>query len=165
MKILRQLHQAVSSRRRFLLTHNSLQNVMGLFFQRFNFSAEYEVPFHSGGFGAEKVIFDVVAERGKKVIVVEIKDTISSRDLGQIHGYADTLQINKFRAQLFLGTDVLNYDELINGTTGEMIKELMERENVGIILADKYFMILCQTYNQLVLVEMPEFWFSEEPVG
>lgn len=165
IKILRQLYQAALSRRGFPLSHNNLQSTMGLFFKLFGYSVEYEIGFYPDKFHREPVRFDLVATKGKKRIIIEVKDTVSSKDLGQVHGYADMLQINKFRALVFLGTDILKYGEIVSGTIGKMVKELMERENVGIILVDKYFMILCHTYNQLALVEMPEFWFSEEPVG
>ena len=165
IKIVRGLYSAAFSRRKYLLNHTDIQCIIGLFFQSFGWSVENEIGFYPDKFHREPIRFDIVATKGKKKIIVEVKNIVSARDLGQIHGYANTLEINKFKALLFLGTDILNHDELVSGTIGKMVKELMERENVGVILVDKYFMILYQTYNQLALAEMPEFWFSEEPVG
>ncbi len=165
LKIVNERYETVGERRNYvLLTHNSLQNTIGIFFQHIGWDVEYEVPFMSGGFEAEKVIFDIVADKGRRTVVVEVKDVIKSRDLGQVWGYVDTVQLSKVKTYVYLGTDILNYDSLRYGTTGQMIRELMEDGGIGIILADKYFMIICDNYAQLVLKEMPKFLFSEEKV-
>ncbi len=164
-KIVNELLETVGQRRKhFLLTHNSLQNTIGIFLQLIGWYVQYELPFMSGGFEAEKVIFDIVADKGRRTVVVEVKDFIKSRDLGQVWGYVDTVQLRKVKTDVYLGTDILNYNSLIYGTTGQMISGLMEDGDIGIILADKYFMITCDNYAQLVLEEMPEFVFSEEKV-
>lgn len=162
-KVVANLLTAVAQRRRnILLYHDSLQNTIGMFLQLSGHAVQYEVPFESGG---ERVIFDIVAQRGKEELVVEVKDEITSRDMGQVYGYADILQLAREKAKVYLGTDVLNYERVLLGMTGEMMKELMEREHLRLILADKYFLIICDNYNQLVLTEMPHLFFSEEKVG
>ena len=60
---------------------------------------------------------------------------------------------------LYLGTDVINFPKLFESTLSQMIKDLMGGTGAGIILADNNFIILFHNYNQLNLVEMPQFLF------
>lgn len=163
---LRQVIAAIATRRRhLLLVHDSLQNTIGIFLRVLGYEVEYEVPFHRGEWEAERVIFDIVATRARETMIVEVKDVVTSRDLGQVYGYLNTLQLSKVEAKVYLGTDVLNWGDLTSGVTGETVKELMEREGLGVILADKYLLAVFDNYHQLVLQEVPSLVPSEEPVG
>lgn len=165
-KELAQVLQVVSQRRKgILLVHDSLQNTIGLFFQMFNWQVGYEVPFERGDWGPERMVFDVVATKGRMQKIVEVKDTVGPRDLGQVWGYINALQLSSEHGQVYLGTDMLNYGGLLSGRIGAMVKKLMEHERMGVILADKYVQINCHNYAQLALEEMPEIWASEEKVG
>lgn len=155
----------VSRRRKgILLVHDSLQKTIGLFFQMFNWEVGYEVPFEEGGWSPERMVFDIVAQKGRQVRVIEVKDEVKTRDLGQVAGYIDALKLSGQRAKVYLGTDLLNYDELLEGTIGQMTRDLMQRQAMGVILADKYLLVYFHTYSQLVLEEMPEIWISEDKV-
>lgn len=152
-------------RKHLLLIHDSLQNTIGMFFQFLGWRVEYEVPFHSGEWDAERTVFDIVATQDENTAVIEVKDVVTSRDLGQVYGYANTLQLAKIKAKIFLGTDILNWDNLLVGVIGETVKELIERESMGVILADKYLLIICDNYLQLALREMPQIVPSVQPIG
>ena len=164
--LLAQVLEVVANRRRgILLIHDSLQNTIGLFLQMFNWEVEYEVRFERGEWDPERMVFDIVATKSRQQMVIEVKDVISPRDLGQVWGYAKALQLSREKGRVYLGTDILNYGRLVTGTIGEMVKELMENERTGVILADKYVMVVFESYAQLTLQEMPQMLISEEAVG
>lgn len=152
-------------RKGILLVHDSLQNTIGLFLQYAGFEVTYEVPFETGGFAAQKSVFDIVAVKGKRQLVVEVKDAVTTRDLGQVYGYISTLKLSKTKAAVLLGTDILNYGDLVEGAPGKMVSELLERELFGILLADKYALVEFDNLAQLHLKEMPAMLLSEEKVG
>jgi len=156
----------VSTRRKgILLVYDSLQNTLGLFFQMFNWRVEYEVRFERGNWDPERMVFDIVATKGRRVVIIEVKDVVSPRELGQVWGYTKAIQLSGEKAKVYLGSDILNYGDLVEGTRGSMIQELMAKENVGVILADKYVVLQFHNYRQLMLEEMPELWVSEARVG
>lgn len=169
-QLAKELDAAISAirqrRRHLLLVHDSLQHTIGLFLQMLGCRVEYEVPFAQGGWSTERVIFDIVAGKGKEQLVVEVKDVVTTRDMGQVYGYANALQLSKEKAKLYLGTDILNYEDLVMpGMVAETVRELMERERLGVIFADKYLLLVCDNHAQLTLNEMPAFVPSAEPVG
>jgi len=148
-----------------LLVHDSLQSTIGVFLSLLGWNVAYEVPFEVGTWGSDRMVFDVVGSRGKKTVVVEVKDAVAARDLGQVFGYGIALKLAKEKAKLYLGTDILNYGELTQGVVGEAVHQLMEHYDLGVILADKYLLMVADNYAQLVLDEMPALIPSEEPVG
>lgn len=157
---------AVRRRRRGLfLIHDSLQNAIGLFLQLANYQVGYKVPFVRGGWAGERKAFDIAGTSGEETFVVGVKETVGARDLGQIWGYIKTLKLSHDKAKVYLGTDILNFGRLQTGSIGAMVQELMEKENMGVLLADKYVLIGCENYAQLTLQEMPVILTSEEPVG
>ena len=167
-KLFEELYLDALSRRRYQrlpMPHYMLQNVTATFLRMFGYDADFEVSFNAGsGFDTERIRFDVVAEKGKKALIVEVKDKISTRDFCQLQGYFRSLRKSRVKADLYLCTDVINYTKLVSGTTGDMCCELMENEKVRIMFADKYFLIICHTHSQLMLTEMPEFLTSEKVV-
>jgi len=103
-----QVLRAIRQRRHSLLIHNSLQNTIGLFHQGLGFQVAYEVPFYTGrGFSIERKVFDVVARKMDKTIIVEVKTSIDARDLGQAYGYSNVLELANTKADLYLGADIL----------------------------------------------------------
>jgi len=151
------LENARTRRKNICYVHNSLQNKISEWYNSCGWNTTLEAGFNSGGFSSDQVRFDIVAEHKKEMHIIEVKDILNTRDLGQIHGYADILQQKKMKCKLFLGTDFLNYGDCVNGVLGEMIKELMESEDIGVIFIDSAFMLTCFNYNQLMGIEMPEF--------
>lgn len=164
-KWIKEVMEAIESRRHLLLTHNSLQNTIGLFLQSFGFDVSYEVPFLVGGFGGERSVFDIVSQFKKNTTVVEIKDVVDDRAIGQILSYVSALKLQKTKADVFLGTDFLNWFRLVDGTLGEAVQDLMESKKVGVILADKYLFGMFDNWTQLCGDEMAAIWLSTDPIG
>lgn len=161
-----ELLAGVSQRRKgILLTHNSLQDTIGQFFQLTGFDVGYEVPFDMGGFNSQKSIFDIVAEKGKFQFVVEVKPEVTTRDMGQVYGYVSTLKLSKSKAYVCLGTDILNYGDFVQGAVGKIARDLLERERFEIFLADKHALVEFGNISQLRLQEMPGIIISEEKIG
>lgn len=165
-RVMAETLKAVAKRRKsILLIHDSLQNSIGLFLQLFGWGVEYEVRFVRGEWAPEAMVFDIVAAKGRRELVVEVKDAVAPRDLGQVWGYINALRLSGESAHVYLGTDILNYARLVTGTLGAMIQRLMGEEKMGVILADKYVLVLCHNHAQLTLQEMPDILASEEAVG
>ena len=83
----------------------------------------------------------------------------SQSDLDNIHGLLAQLRAAGMQGRLYLATDILNGNNLVLGPLSRSVKTLMEQEGIGIILADKLFILMCQNYDQLMLEEMPHFVF------
>ena len=155
----------VSSRRRHrLLIHNSIQNTVGLFLTMQGWAVDMEVPYHVGGPRPKVYRFDIVASKDQQVLVVEVKSAVGTRDLGQVLGYLTSLSALEEKPRGYLATDVLNYDSLVNGTLGEMIRDLMVNRKLSLMFADKYFLWICNNWSQLMLTQSPQVWFSETKV-
>jgi hypothetical protein len=126
----------------------------------------YEVPFHTGsGFVDERRVFDIVARKIEKTIIVEVKTAIKARDLGQAYGYSNALESANTKADLYLGADILTWGKLLMGTSRESIKEFMQREQMGVMLADKYWLVVCRNFQQLTGEEMPIIFGSRLKLG
>lgn len=145
-------------------THNRIQTETASWFESWGYEVGFEIPLHMGTFNHEQVRFDLIAQRGKELIVIEVKDIFNKRDFGQVNYYSNMLEKTKLKAKLFLAVDFLNLFDAIDNQTaeGEIVKEIMERENVGLMFIDKEIIIICDNYEQLQLVKMPEILFSEE---
>jgi hypothetical protein len=159
----RLVQNAQSSRKNLCYTHNRLKSDVGKWYEYCGWDVQYEVAFSGGGFSQDQFRFDVVASYKKDTDVIEIKDVLNIRDMGQVHGYANILQKHKVKAKLYLATDILNWGACVDDdeTIGETLKELMEQEDIGIIFIDKEYMIICDNYNQVIMEELPG-WIEEE---
>ncbi len=150
------IDNARTRRRGFFLVHNRLQNLTGELFNEIGWDTEFEVAYLMFG---EESRFDLIATKGRKVLIIEIKDVVDQKAIGQIHMYANQLQRAKEKAQLYLGTDLLNFENLATeGSIAEAFRELMVEEEVGVIFVDNdpRYMLICDNISQLVLDEMPE---------
>ena len=158
------IYTLVSERRKGkYLLHNTLQNEAGIWLQSFGWDVEYEVPFSQGGFSNEKVRFDIVAERKKELWVIEIKDELTHRDTGQVHVYANYLQSRKQKGKVWLGIDLLAFDELLrNEPLVEAVGELMNEEDIGLMLIDKHVIVFLHNINYLNATVLPELYFVDE---
>jgi hypothetical protein len=157
--VLETVEQAALRRKRVLLSHNNLKDSIGIYFQAMGVQVNYEVAFIAEG-SSEKVSFDIIAEKGKQMYAFELQDQLTSEGLQQIYGHIHTLQLTKTKAKVILGTDILIYPDFWKDMTGETIKDLMVKDDLGVMLVDNNgFAIICLTYPQLNLTEMPELWF------
>ncbi|MFH0906035.1 MAG: hypothetical protein V1824_01710 [archaeon] len=158
-KFLGEILVGINQRKKgYVYTHDRIQSETAAWFGYWGYTVNWEVPFSLGNFNAEKVRFDLVAEKKKDLCIIEVKDLMNKQDFGQLNYYSDMIQKSKIKAKLFLALDFLQLDEAMNDETamGELVKETMEREGVGMIFVDKNIIIICDTYEQLMLLEMPE---------
>ena len=146
-----------------LLSHNTLQDLAGWYFSQWGYAVGYEAPFHRGGFSRENVRFDVIAEKKKEFIAIEIKDNPTARDVGQVDGYIDLLQSVDFKAEVYLGFDFLSLLYIHNNARVlEQVGEQIRDEGLKIFLLDKLFCLLIDDFDQWNLKAMPEFYFVEQ---
>ena len=126
-ELLNNIHQR---KRGFVYTHNRIQSETASWLEYFGYEVSWEAPFSLGNFYAEKVRFDLVAEKGKDMLVIEVKDMMNKKDFGQVNYYANMLQKSNIKAKLFLALDFLELDDAMDDETamGDMVKEIMERE-------------------------------------
>lgn len=145
-------------------THNRIQSETASWLEYFGYVVSWEVPFSMGKFNTEQVRFDLVADKGKTTWIIEVKDIMNKRDFGQINYYADMLQKTKTKAKLFLALDFLGLDDAMDGETvmGDLVKEIMEREQVGLMFIDKEIILICHNYDQLMLKKMPDIYYEED---
>ncbi len=144
--------------------HNRIQTETAAWLENWGYDVGWEIPYHMGNFNHEQVRFDLIAQKKKEVLIIEVKDILNKRDFGQVNYYSNMLEKTKLKAKLFLAVDFLNLFSAINNETaeGEIVKEIMERENVGLMFIDKEVIIICDNYEQLQLIKMPEIAFREE---
>ncbi|MFA5797126.1 MAG: element excision factor XisH family protein [Candidatus Woesearchaeota archaeon] len=158
-KILSDFLSGIHQRKRgYVYTHNRIMQETSAWFEYWGYDVAVEVPFSMGKFDAETVRFDLVAQKGKELVVIEVKDMMNKRDFGQLNYYADMLQKTKTKAKLYLAIDFLEIDDAMDDETamGEMVKEIMEREHIGLIFVDKIICVICDNYEQLSLQKMPD---------
>ncbi len=156
---------AAFARRRFLLSHTTLQNLVGQMMQFLDFEVFWEYPVEIAGVSSR---YDLYASKGKYEYVVEIKPEIDQKALGQIHIYANQLQSVKAKGGLYVGTDLLNFEHLATeGALAEAFREELEHEEIGAIFVDNkpQFMLFCDNVNQLMLSEMPAILLFDESEG
>ena len=58
--------------------------------------------------------FDIMAQKEKNTIVIEVKPEITTRDLGQVLGYVYDVRKKYTTSRFFIGTDILNLPLLGN---------------------------------------------------
>lgn len=97
--------------------------------------------------------YDVIAQNKKELHVIEIKPIIDKRDFGQIHAYINQINKENPNAKVWLATDCLQFDSLIRGEIGEMVKEWMKENNMGIILCNPELIWLIPTFNDLLNIQ------------
>jgi len=157
--------EVVSERKKgYCLTHNRIQRIVGAFYELRGWDVYYEVPFSSGGYQPRSVRFDLVADKGKKQVVIEVKDWLDKRDFGQVNYYSNILENNKIKAKLYLATDFISAHNIFDPAMADEIEEIMTRENVGLIFADKRLLVIFDNVQQLIFEEMPLWLMCDEEI-
>ncbi len=120
---------------RQLYAHSTVVNAIANYFDVLAWNYNFEVPLADLDFSHR---FDLMARRGAKVVIVEVKPEISTRDLGQVLGYVFAVKRHFQRGRVFLGTDIRNLNVVLGG--GEITDILVDNarsHGLGVILADK----------------------------
>ena len=156
------LIKEVEQARRCVLSHDSLQNTIGGLLEHCGFDVKYAVQLKLNGSESDHVIFDVVAEDNEELLAVEVKDNIDASNLVPTHEYTGMSSMSKEKAKVFWGTDILDFDYLSSGATGEMVKDFMKKFGIGVMIADRQFLIICENHRQFSLQEMPKFLFPDD---
>jgi hypothetical protein len=119
---------------RYLYAHSTLCKSIGNYFGLLDWEYGFEIPL---GDLDSSYRFDMMAQKGARNIIVEVKPEITTRDLGQVIGYMFDVNKKFKKGRMFLGTDILNLPVVING--GEITEILVDnaRHGLGVILADK----------------------------
>jgi len=121
--------------KRYLYAHSTLMNVIGNYFYLIGWKYGFEVP---QGDLDSSYRFDIMAQKEKNTIVVEVKPEITTRDLGQVLGYVYDVRKKYPTSRFFIGTDILNLPLLGNdGEIKEIIIDSAKNLNVGVIFATK----------------------------
>ena len=118
-----------------------------------------DAPLAPGGAGSSEATLDIVATADGRQIIVCLEENPSLEDLDNVRGLLAQLKATGMQGRLYLATDILNGNVLVLGPLSGGVKELMVEEGVGVILADKLFILMCHNYDQLMLDEMPHFVF------
>ena len=131
-----------------MLAHSTIQGCIGSLFAAAGAAVHYEVPYSRGQWAPKRFVFDVVIEVSKQTLVVEVKDFITARDLGQVYGYCKALELEGDSAKVFLGTDVLHLELLTRerGVISHQVRDMMAALKLGLIFADTGFLIRCDNY-------------------
>ena len=143
-------------------THDSLQNAIGQFLQKAGAEVAYRAPLGTGGAGSERSVFDIVAREGDQLRIIEVQVIVSQGDLDKMYGHLSDLRASDTHGKLYLGIDILDQFDLVSGALRQGVKELMTNEGMGAILADDLLVVVCDSYDQLMLDEMPTFLFGNE---
>ncbi|GEM_PF-4274394 len=130
----------VEQKRHRILSHSSIQNKIAYYLEQLNWQSAIEVPF---GDVDSSYRFDVMAQKGSQVIVVEVKPTVNTRDMGQVLGYVHDIKKKYKKARVFLGTDILNLG-IVNqwGEVTDMLLECAEKHGLGIMFVDTNFIFI-----------------------
>lgn len=119
--------------RKKLLWHNQIQNLIAEYLvgDGWNAKVEHVVKDEDSSYR-----FDVFAKKGKVNVVVEVKSELNVRDFGQIEAYILDVRKKFKQYKVYLGTDALNYEELIKGEKAELLLNLMNNYGLGLILVN-----------------------------
>ncbi len=140
-------------RRRYVREHDTIKNAIGTHLQSLGYDVVYEwrdVDEDSS------YRYDIIAQKKKELFVVEVKPFIDKKDFGQIQAYIYQVKKENPEAKIWLGTDCLLFNELIRGEIGEMTKEWMKEDNMGIILINPKLIWMLQTHKDLLDVQERE---------
>ena len=141
------------------LSRDDLQTYVSKIMQQVGMEVTCDVPLAASGAGSSEVALDIVANADGQQSIARLAENPSQSDLDNIHGLLAQLRAAGMQGRLYLATDILNGNNLVLGPLSRSVKTLMEQEGIGIILADKLFILICQNYDQLMLEEMPHFVF------
>ena len=143
-------------------TDHDLQKAIVHFLQKAGADVAYGTTIGTSGSGLGKSVFDIVAREDGHLRMIEVKVTVSQDDMDKMYGQLSTLRASGVDGKLYLGIDILNQFDLVSGILRQRVKELMTNEGMGVILADNLLMVVCDSFGQLTLDEMPTFLFLNE---
>lgn len=119
--------------KRYLYAHSTLQTVIGNYFGLLEWKYGFEIPH---GDLDSNYRFDIMAQKGKNTIVVEVKSEVNPRELGQVIAYVYDVSKKYKKSRVFLGTDILNLDILIkDGEIKDIILDYAKNYRLGLIFA------------------------------
>jgi hypothetical protein len=134
-------------RRRYVREHDTIKKAIGAHLQ----SLGYEVVYEWRDVDEDSSYrYDIIAQKKKALWVVEVKPFIDKKDFGQIQAYINQVKKENPEAKIWLGTDCLQFDELIQG---EMTKEWMEEDSMGIILINPELIWILPKHKDLLDVQ------------
>ena len=135
-----ELLYGIQSKSSYIRAHSTIAKVIGSYFEESGWNCGYEIPF---GDLDSKYRFDILAQKGAKTAIVEVKPTLSVRDLGQVIAYVHDVE-KKFRnVRVFIGTDILNlYTVLGTGEIRDIILENARLHKLGIIFTDSTYSVV-----------------------
>ena len=119
---------------RNLLAHYTITKSIANYFYLLDWDYGFEIPIADLD---SNYRFDLMAQKGAKVIVVEVKPKVTTRDLGQVLGYLFDVKKKAKKSRVFLGTDILNFYTIVDG--GEITDIITDnaKHGLGVIFADK----------------------------
>lgn len=118
---------------RYLYAHSTIQNVIGTYFGLLNWKYGFEIP-HADLDSNYR--FDIVAQNGDNIIIVEVKPEVNPRELGQVIAYLYDVTKDYKQSRFYLGTDILNFDIIIkSGEIKDIILDYVKNYKLGLIFA------------------------------
>ena len=116
-------------------------------------------PFPRAATARRKWSLDMTANWDGRKCLVQLKAEMAADSLDDIPSLLSQLSASGAEGRLYLATDILNGNNLVLGPLTSVVRGLMEQDGMGVILADKLFILICENYDQLMLEEMPHFIF------
>nr|MDO8082050.1 hypothetical protein [Candidatus Freyarchaeota archaeon] len=118
-------------------SHSILQRtIRAIFFDLLGWDPGFEIP--SGKLHPSHR-YDVVAQKGSRTIVVEIKPKITAKNLDQVLGYISEVKRRFPESRVFLGTDLLNFDLVFRpGEIRDIIFDMAKKNGLGVIFVAKF---------------------------
>ena len=141
------------------LTHDELQRAIGQLLQQSGAVVAYAVPFADVGLTPGEGVFDVVATGGEVPTLVEVYSDATEDSLEVMRRHIDALRVSSVRGKLFLAVDILDSVPVALGALKDAVKRLMVEHDMGVMLVDIGFAMVCHNYDQLILDEMPELLY------
>ena len=143
------------------LSRDGLQTCVSNIMEQVGMEVVRDAPLAAGG--SSEATLDIVANADGRQTIVRLEENPSLEDLDNVRGLLAQLRASDVQGRLYLATDILNGNNLVLGPLSGTVKELMVEEGMGVILADKLFILMCHNYDQLMLDEMPHFIFPPPP--
>ena len=141
------------------LALDALQTHISDVMERVGMEVARDVPIPATGDGSSDVVLDITADWGGRKCLVQLKAEMGPDSLDGIPDLLSHLSASGAEGRLYVATDILNGNNLVLGPLTSVVRGLMEQDGMGVILADKLFILICENYAQLMLEEMPHFIF------
>ncbi|MBI2855574.1 MAG: hypothetical protein HYX93_01860 [Chloroflexi bacterium] len=154
------MDQTAEARGNAALAHNDLQKDIGQLLQQHGIDTSYAVPFADVGLAQGTGAFDIVGTMKEVLTIVEVYTDASEAALEVMDSHMTALRASNVHCKVFLAIDVMNGATLVSGGLRGTVKRLMTELDMGVILGDANFLVVCSNHQQLVLEEMPEFLFK-----